>query len=477
MAEENLKQKTKRGLYWKLVEQFATYGMQFVIGIVMARLLTPEDYGITALPAVFIAIAGIFVGAGFGTAMIRKPELTEEDLSTSFYYSTAAGVLIYGIFFFASPWIASFYEAPVLTPLIRVTALGFIFGPLGTPQSILLQRRLDFKTPTKIAVVCKIVAGIIGIAMAYAGYGLWSLVAASMGSQLLGLCLNWWAVRWVPRTGWSRQSFGYLWGFGNKFIASQLLEVTYNNIAPMVIGKFYSPTQLGIFNRAFSYASLPSQNLTGVISNVTFPVLSKMQDDEARLAMNYRRILRTTAFIVFPLLMLLSALARPLVILMVTDKWAACVPLLQIICFNLMWYPIHSINLNLLLVRGRSDLFLRLEVIKKVIGIVVLIVTLPLGLKVYCWGGVAFSVICLLVNTRYTSQLINLGFWRQMGDLRLTLLLSALTFGIAFSTTLLVSNLWLQLLVGGGLATIVYLGGAWILRMEELREVRYLVRF
>lgn len=471
----DLKQKTRRGLYWKFAEQFATYGMQFVIGIVMARLLSPEDYGITALPAVFIAIAGIFATAGFGTAMVRKPELTEEDLSTSFYYSTAVGVLIYVVFFFTAPWIASFYDAPVLTELIRVTTIGFIVGPMGTPQKILLQRRLEFKLPAKIAVVCKLAAGALGIGLAYAGYGLWSLVAASMGSQFLDLCLNWWFVRWVPRTGWSNVSFRYLWGFGNKYILSQLLEATYNNIAPVVIGKFYSPAQLGIFNRAFSYASMPSQNLSGVISSVTFPVLSKLQDDNERLALNYRRVMGVTAFIVFPLMMMLSAMARPIVILMVTDKWEPCVELLQIICFNMMWYPIHAINLNLLLIRGRSDLFLRLEVIKKVIGVVILIATLPLGLTIYCWGGVAFSLICLVVNTHYTSQLIGQGFWQQLNDLKLTILLSAALFIIALIPTLVFDDMWLQLLAGGIGGITVYIGGAWLLGMNELREALYLL--
>jgi O-antigen/teichoic acid export membrane protein len=475
MATDNLKQQTKRGLYWKFGEQFAKYGMQFIIGILMARMLTPTDYGITALPGVFLAIAGIFASAGFGTAMVRKPELTEEDLSTSFYYSTIAGILIYILLFFTAPWIADFYTTPVLVPLIRVTALGFIFGPMATPQSIILQRRLDFKTQTKVGVTCKLAAGVIGIVMAYFGYGLWSLVAAGMGSSLLGLLMTWYVVRWVPKTGWSKESFKYLWGFGNKFIASQLLDTTYNNIAPVVIGKFYSPAQLGIFNRAFSYASMPSEHLTGVLGAVTFPVLSKMQDDEERLANSYRRILRVTAFIIFPLMMLLSALAHPFIILLVTAKWEACIILLQIICFNLMWYPIHSINLNLLLVKGRSDLFLKLEVIKKIIGVIILVATLPFGLIIYCIGGVVFSIICLIVNTHYSQKLINFGFWKQMNDLKYTILLSLVMYGVCFGLTQVIPNLWLQLLGGGIIGALVYLGGAYLLHMDELKDVKYLI--
>lgn len=476
MAEQSLKQKTKKGLYWQFLNQFSNYGIQFIIGVFMARLLTPEDYGITALPAVFMAVAGIFAGAGFGAAMIRKPELTEEDLATSFYYSTAVGIVIYIILFFSSPLIADFYNVPVLTPLIRVTALGFIYGPLGTPQNIILTRRLDFKTPTKIGVICKILSGIIGIAMAFYGYGIWSLAISGMLAGIAGLIMNIYVVRWYPKTGWSRKSFEYLWGFGNKFMASQLLDTLYNNIAPVVIGKFYSPTDLGVYNRAESYAKLPSQNIHGVISSVTFPVLSKMQDDDAALAYHYRRMLKVTAFVVFPMMMLLAGLARPLILIMITAKWEACIVLLQIICFSLMWWPIHAINLNLLLVKGRSDWFLRLEIIKKIYGIVILAATLPFGMIVFCLGRVFSNIFGLAVNTYYTGKLIHCGFLQQMKDLSPSLLLSFICFAVSFGMTLIISNLWVQLILGGISGAGIYLCLAVLFKMNELQDIKYMLK-
>lgn len=476
MAEQSLKQKTKKGLYWKFAEQFANYGMQFIIGIVMARLLSPSDYGITALPAVFFAVAGIFAGAGFGTAMVRKPELKEEDLSTAFYYSTAVGVVAYILLFFASPWIAVFYNTPVLKPLIRVTALGFLYGPMGTPQNIILQRRLDFKTPAKISVVCKIVSGIIGITMAFYGYGVWSLTISGMLAGIVGLCINFYVVRWYPKTGWSKESFKYLWGYGNKLMASSLIDTLYNNITPIIIGKFYSTADLGIYNRARSYASLPSSNATGVLQSVTFPVLSKMQNKDEYLAYNYRRILKVSAFVIFPIMMLLAALARPLVLIMITAKWEECIVLLQIICFSMMWYPIHAINLNLLKVKGRSDWFLKLEIIKKTYGIVILAVTLPFGLIVFCLGGIISSFISLVVNTHYTGRLINLGFWKQMKDLAPTYFLSLITFLISWIITLVIPNLWLQLIASGLAGSTFYLGSAYILKMEQLKDVIYMLK-
>lgn len=475
MAEQSLKQQTKKGLYWKFAEQFANYGMQFIIGIVMARLLSPSDYGITALPAVFLAVAGIFAGAGFGTAMVRKPELKEEDLSTAFYYSTGVGIIAYILLFCVSPWIADFYKVPVLTPLIRVTALGFLYGPIGTPQNIILQRRLDFKTPAKISVFCNVISGIIGISMAYYGYGVWALAISGMISGIVSLGIKFYVVRWYPRKKWSKESFRYLWGYGNKLMASSFIDTLYGNITPIVIGKFYSPMDLGIYNRAESYAKIPSQNATGVLQSVTFPVLSKMQNDEESLAHNYRRMLKVSAFVVFPIMMLLAALARPLILLMITAKWEACIIFLQIICFSLMWYPIHAINLNLLQVKGRSDWFLKLEIIKKIYGVIILALTLPLGLTVFCLGRVLMSLISLVVNTHYTGKLINCGFITQMKDLFPTFILSLITFAISWGTTQLFLNLWLQLILGGVVGSLFYLGMSFLMGMEQLNDIKYML--
>lgn len=475
-SKNNLKQQTKKGLYWSFFNQFSNYGMQFCVGIVMARLLSPSDYGITALPGVFLAIAAVFQDSGMAGALIRKPEIEEKDYSTLFLYSIGMGILMYAALFFASPYIASYFETPVLIPLVRVTALTFLWGPITTVQYVILKRKLDFKTPTKISIATKIFSAIVGITMAYMGYGLWALVISGVLSGFLNLILIVWAVRWYPRTGWSNESFKYLWGYGNKMLASSLLETAYSNITPLFVAKYYSPADLGVYNRARNYAIMPSQNVTGVIQNVTFPVLSKMQDDDESLARNYRRMLKTTAFVVFPLMMILAGLARPLIITMITAKWEACIILLQLLCFSLMWYPIHSINLNLLQVKGRTDLFFRLEVIKKIIGLSILVVTLPLGLVVFCIGGIISSLVCLAVNTYYTGKLINVGYLKQMRDLFPTLLLSLVLFGVILALNQFISNYLLQILVGGTIGSLVYLGGAFLFKFDELNDVKYMLK-
>lgn len=475
MPEENLKYKSKKGVYWTFFNQMSNNGLSFVVGIILARLLTAEDYGITALPSIFIALSAVVIGGGFGTALIRKPEITEADLSTAFYYSFGMGLLMYACLFVAAPWIADFYNTPVLTDLVRVTALTFIWGALSTPQTVLLQRRLDFKTQARISITNNILGAGVGLTLAFMGYGLWSLVIMGVVSSFTSLIQKWLAVRWLPSARWSKESFRYLWNFGNKVMASAFLDVGYNNLTPLIIGKFYSPADLGIYNRAKGYACLPAQQGTSVIQQVTFPVLSKAQNDDELLRNAYRKMLKVSAFVIFPVMTMLSALAKPFIVILVTDKWIDSVLLLQIICFSMMWYPIHAINLNLLWVKGRSDLFLRLEIWKKVLGLTVMACTLPFGLVYFVSAGIASSLICLFINTYYTGKLINVGFGKQMRDLLPTFSLSLLIFAIVLTMNQFIHNLWLQLIIGGAVGVGTYIGAAILFKFPELEDVKYML--
>lgn len=354
---ENLKSKTQKGLVWSFVERFATQGVQFLFGIILARLLSPEDYGTIAMPLVFLAIAQCFIDSGFSTALIRKPDLTEEDLSTAFYFNIGVGVICYFALFLSSPLIADFYNTPILSDLLKVTALATLFNPLCAVQQAILTRKIDFKTQAIVSLSGAIVSGSVGLVMAYSGYGIWSLVFQQVGGYVIRTILLWMLGRWKPKRKWSWESFRYLWGFGSKMLGSALLDTTYNNIYPIVIGKFFSANDLGNYTRAQQFSSLPSSNVTGVLQRVTFPILSSIQNEDERLARNYRKILKMSAFLIFPMMLMLSAIADPLIRVLLTDKWEGSIILLQIVCFQMMWYPIHAINLNLLTVKGRSDLF------------------------------------------------------------------------------------------------------------------------
>lgn len=476
MAEANLKKQTKAALYWRFGQQAVSFVVAFVIGIAMARVLSPSDYGITALPSVFIAISATIIGNGsFGMALVRKPEVTEEDLSTAFYYSFGMGFFFYIILWLASPFIADFYDTPVLKDLMKVTSLSFLYGALATPQKIILQRRLDFKTPAIIAIVCQVVAGVVGLSLAYTGHGVWALVISNLVSGLLNQIIMLVYVRWLPKAKWSRESFKYLWNFGSKFILTGLINTTYNNITPIIVGKFYSPAALGEYNRAQNYANLPSSNISTVLENVTFPVLAKLQDNVDHMIASYRRMIRVSAFIIFPIMLLLSALARPLIIVMITDKWEGSIYLLQIICFYMMWYPIHSLNLNILTVTGRSDLFLKLEIAKKIIGLTFMCCFLPMGLVAFCYACVGSDFLELVVNTWYTKKLYNYGLLKQLKDLLPVLSLSLALFVAARTMTYIFDNLYIQLLAGFGIAIVVYLGGALLFKFKELEDVKYLL--
>ncbi|WP_304060966.1 lipopolysaccharide biosynthesis protein [Hoylesella loescheii] len=473
---DNLKVKAARGLFWSSVDRFSSQGISFVFSIFLARILDISDYGIVAMIVVFMAVAQAFVDSGFSSALIRKPDLNEEDKSTAFYFNIVVGLACYGILFITSPLIADFYDEPLLSPIIRVTGLSIVFNSLCVVQRALFTIAVDFKTQAIISLACTVISGVVGLVMAYNGYGVWALVAQSTVSTFFNFVLLWLCSRWRPVTRFSKASFRYLFNFGSKLLASGLLDTLYNNAYPIVIGKFYNSAQLGLYSRAQSYASLPSSNITGILQRVTFPVLSLMQDDDERLALNYRRLLRVSAFVVFPLMVMLAAVAAPLIRVMITSKWDGCVGFLQILSLAMMWYPIHAINLNLLQVKGRSDLFLRLEIYKKILGVLILICTIPLGVTAMCWGLVVGSVFSLVMNTYYTGKLIKVGFFIQMKDLLPTLVNSVIMGGIAYYIVNNIDSSIISLIAACSMATAFYFTTSYLLKFPELKEVLLIIK-
>lgn len=473
---DTLKQKTVKGLAWNTVNMLSNKALTFIIGVILARLLTPADYGMVAMIGVFTSVLTIFTDGGLTMALVRKENRTEADMATVFWYNLVACYILYGILFIAAPYIADFYRMPILKDITRITTIGLLYGPFGGIQGMLLQTRLDFKTPAIIGFSATVLSGITAITMAYYGYGVWALVVQGLVGGFIGMAARIFVVRWYPKSGFSSQSFKELFGFSSKFLASQCLDTVYNNITPLIVGKFYSPAQLGEYERARGWAALPSQTFHGVISSVTFPVLSKMQHDTERLAVNYRKILRLTAFIVFPMMVGLSAVARPLTLFVLTEKWEGSIILLQIICFSMMWWPIHAVNLNLLLVTGRSDYFLRLEVIKKLWGLSVMACTLPFGLVYFVAAGIVSSMFSLVINTYYTGKIIKVGYWKQMGDLMPIFLNCCVMGGLC----LLVQQPFEDNAVKLGVAVItgvVYYGlSAWLRKAEEFNELVSIIK-
>lgn len=467
----SLKDKTVKGVIWSAVDRFSAQGIQFVFSILIARLLVPEDYGVIAMLNIFLAVSQTFIDSGFGTALIRKIDRTETDFSTVFYFNIAVAVFFYLGLFFAAPAIANFYNTPLLVPVTRVTAINLVIGSLSGIHNAKLSIAIDFKSRAKISIVSAVLTGAVGLWMAYSGYGVWALVVQTVFAGIIRTIMLWIIVKWYPKLVFSWQSFKEMFSFGSKLLASGLLDTIYNNIYPLVIGKIFSPSTLGLYAKAKSLADFPSANITGVLQNVTFPVLSSIQNEEDRLADAYKRFLRISAFVIFPLMLGLSSVADPFIRLALTDKWEGAIYLLQIICFALMWYPIHAINLNILSVKGRSDYFLKLEIIKKVQGVFILCITVPMGIVAMCYGQVISSMISLIWNTHYTKKLIGYGFWAQIKDLLPIFIHSLIMWGLVLLIVHFMPTLWLKLIVGITAGMVYYIVGSYIMKFPEMDEL------
>ena len=425
---------------------------------------------------IFIAISQTLVDSGFSQALIRKQDRTETDNSTVFYFNIAAAALLYLILALCAPLIAYFYNEPQLTELTRVIGLSIVISSFAGVQRALLTVDIDFRTQAKASLTAAMVSGAVGIAMAYSGFGVWAIVWFQLTNQAVNCLLLWLLSKWRPRWLFSWRSFRELFSFGSKLAASALLETLYSNIYLLVIGKVFKASDLGYYTRAQQFASFPSSNLTGILQRVTFPVLCTIQDDDERLRSVYRRFLRLSAFVVFPLMVGLAVVAHPLVLLLLKEQWIFAATLLSILCFSMMWYPIHAINLNLLMVKGRSDLFLKLEIIKKFIGVGILCITVPLGLIPMTVGSIVICILCLAVNTHYTGRLIHVGFWMQMRDICPSLLYSLTMGAVVWLITMLFASSWLQLIVGVLSGAAYYLLATYLTHSADLRELVSFVR-
>ena len=441
--ESSLKQKAITGVKWTFLDQAGSLGISFVVGIVLARLLQPSEYGLLGMVTVFTAIATVFTDSGFGQAMVRKTDLTEEDKLTAFWFSCGMGILVYISLFISAPWVSVFYKEPQLTDILRITSIPILFSGLLTIPNMIFTREINFKVTTKISFSRAILSGVIGIYMAIMGYGVWALIVQGLVSYTIGVIMFNYYCRWKIKFIFKKNSFHYLWGFGSKMLASNLINTAYSNLYQIIIGKFYSSTDLGQYQRGQSYSGLFSNTLTQVVQRVSFPTLSKMQDDTERLKYGYRKIIKLSMFVSCLGSMALAAMAKPLIVILIGEKWLSAAEYLQIICLGALLYPVHSINLNVLTVMGRSDLFLKLEIIKKIIGTIPIVIGIFLGIKVMLWAGVVSSFLCFAINAHYSEKLINYSFLNQFKDIIPFIIVSTFIAGLVYCISLLsLTYLW-----------------------------------
>lgn len=473
MAEnQSLKHKAVNGVLWRIGEQGANQIISLAISVILARLIMPDQFGMIAMLSVFTAVANVFIDSGFSSALIRKNDRTQEDCSTVYWFNIVVSVVCYLILFVCAPFVSDFYNMPELTSILRVTSLGLVIGSLAGVQRTLLNAEMNFKALTKFNVFGVLISGVVGVVLAYLDFKVWALVFQSLTSTAAGAIFVWYKVKWRPSFVFSKDSFKEFFGFGSKLLGSRLLDTIYTNLYSIIIGKVFRSADLAFYNRASALTNITAHMPTSILQSVTYPTLCKLQDDDEALKNGYRRTLRLAAFVIFPLCLGVGAVAYPLINVMYTDRWIYAATLLSIIVFSQMWYPIHAINLNYLIVKGRSDLFLKLEVIKKIQGVAMLCVTVPFGLEAMCYGGIATSLLCLVWNTRYNGKFLGMGIMAQLRDLLPTLLLSLGMFICVRMTAGMLGMGWLSLLCSVAVGIVTYLGGAVVFRFPELKELK-----
>ncbi|WP_125558961.1 lipopolysaccharide biosynthesis protein [Pseudoalteromonas rubra] len=453
-----LQSQAASGIKWSAIERLITQLVQLLIMLVLARQLGPQAFGLVGMLAVFLAISQVFVESGMGAALIRKLDRTEQDFTTAFYFNIAVGVLCYLLLYICAPFIADFYQQPQLTNLLRWLALVIIIHAFSLVPKTRLTIDMDFKKLAVASFGAVTISSGVALVCAYQGVGVWSLVAQSLSYAFSHIVILNIVRPWTPKRRCSKDSFNYLFGFGSKLMLAGLLNGIYQNIYQIIIGKYYSAVQVGYFTQANQLVKTPAMTMTTVIQRVTYPMLSRIQDDIERLKAAYLITLQLAALVVFPLLIGLAVVADPLIPLMLGEVWRPAAELVPFICLALTLYPIHAINLNMLQVKGRADLFLKLEVVKKGITTVILICTVPLGLKAICIGMVVQSCIAFFINSYYNGKLNGLSVMDQLRTLLLIFLMSSFACGVAWYVSTLISELdWVRVVFTILLATFIYI--------------------
>jgi len=457
MSEESVTHKTIRTSAWGAVQKFSTMGIKFVVTIFLTRLLTPKDYGTIALLSIFFAVANSIAECGFANALVRKKKCTQEDYSTAFFYNFGVSVLLYAVLFFCSPLIARFYDTPILTAVLRVSGLSLIIQSFNLTQSVQLTRKLEAKKFAIIASATSILSGFIGIFFAYQGFGVWALVIQSLSQTLATTMLFIYFVRWKPTWSFSESSFKYLWGFGSKMLVTGLISTLYANIYSLVIGKVYDTQDLGLFNRGQSTSNIFPSIMCSIFLGNALPILSQIRDDHDYMLNVYRKFTKLVTYINVPVCAILAALAEPFVLCMFTEKWIAVVPYIQIFCIAAALEPVGQLNLMIFQVEGRSDITLKVEIIKKAIGFLLVFILCHFGPLILALGSTTYLIFAYSINLFYVNKLENISYTRQLRDLLPFFVSAIVAAGASYLINFFNIASLLKLIIGGFIGSICYL--------------------
>lgn len=475
MAEQSLKDKTVKGTIWSAADAFLGQGVTFIVGLVLARLLSPEEYGLIGICLIFSVILNGIVDSGFSNALIRKNECNDDDYNTMFLTNLFISIVLFFLLFFTSPLISSFFNRDELTPLLRATGSILIINALSLTHTTILTKRIDFKTRTKASLISAILSGLIGIVMAYMGCGVWSLAGQLISKQLFYTLCLWFLVSWCPSFSFNIESFHYMWGFGWKLLLSGLLNNIWNQLYQVIIGKYYSPSTLGQYTRANQFAGIFSENLTVIIQRVSYPVLSAIRENQQRMVSAFRKLIRMTMFVTVICLFSLAGVSESLIICLIGPKWSEAATYLPLICITMSFYPLHAINLNMLQVIGRSDIFLYLEVAKKVIAIVPLVIGIFISVYWMLVASIVVGVISFFINSWYSGKRLGYTSWDQLRDIAPFYGLGIVLAISLASIQLFNLNCWFTLCLQILLGTTLIVCICRAFRMQEYTELKTII--
>lgn len=472
MENSSIKGKVLSGLFWRFAERCGAQGVNFIVSIILARLLSPDDYGIVALISIFIDISYVFITSGFGTALIQKKETDDLDFCTVFYFNIGISIIFYIILFLAAPWIALLYNNSLLIPVLRVLAITVVIGGVNGIQESIVSKKMQFKKFFYATSTGTVLSAIVGIWVAYQGMGVWALVAQRLTNQVFDTIILWITTDWRPRLMFSFYRLRSLFAYGWRILVSSLIDSFYNNIYSLVIGKTYSNEQLGLYNKGQSFPRLIIGNINSSIDMVLFSALSMEQNNTKKVKNITRRSILTSTCIIFPAMAGLAGIAEPLIKLLLTDTWLACVPFVRFACFTYAFWPIHTANLQAIKAIGRSDVFLKLEIIKKILGLTILCVTIPFGITSMMVGKCISAIICMGINAWPNKKYLDYGIREQVRDIIPAGCASVLMFiAICFIGKLKANDILgmsVQILGGG----VIYLMLAKVFKLEALNYVK-----
>lgn len=476
MSDKSLKKKTLGGFIWRFAERCGAQGVQFVVSIILARLLMPEAFGTISLMMVFINILSVFIDSGMGSALIQKKDADDLDFSTVFYFNLFMCSFMYLILFLCAPLIAEFYNNSELTLLVRVIGLSLLFSGVKSIQQAYVFKNMLFKNFFFSTLIGTVISAVVGITVAYKGYGVWALIFQNLTNNVIDMIIIWCLVKWRPKWMFSFERLKGLFSYGWKLLASALLDTGYNQLRALIIGKVYSTADLAYYTKANNFPSIIITNVNSSIDSVLLPSMSSVQDSVESVKGMTRRAMKTSIYVMAPLLMGLAACGQSVISILLTDKWLPSYPFMVIFCITYVFYPVHTANLNAIKALGRSDLFLKLEIIKKVVGITAILITFKISVMAMAYSLLVTSVLSQIINSWPNKKLMNYSYIEQLKDILPGILLAAFMGGSVYCVNFLHLNNWLTLIIQVPLGAIIYIGLSALFKLESFTYVLNMIK-